>query len=39
VPGIAALHGGHYFLPILQNDASRTWVDTLVGRLDGAQPA
>jgi hypothetical protein len=30
-PGLAAVHRGHYFLPVLNGT---TWVDTLVCRLD-----
>jgi hypothetical protein len=35
-PGLATVHRGHYFLPILNGSA---WVDTLVCRLDGERPA
>jgi hypothetical protein len=34
-PGMASVHRGHYFLPIVNGT---TWVDTLVCRLDGPNP-
>jgi hypothetical protein len=38
IPGIAAIHRGHYFLPMIDPESYLT-QDMLVCRLDGAQPA